>query len=39
MDRVYRDAAGAARMGEAGYERMLELNISWDHVVDRLTST
>jgi glycosyltransferase involved in cell wall biosynthesis len=39
FDRLRHDPATARQMGEAGYERMQELHISWDHVVSRLTST
>ena len=37
MDRLYADKAHAQRMGEAAHERMLELNITWDHVIRCLT--
>jgi glycosyltransferase involved in cell wall biosynthesis len=38
IDGLYADPAGARRMGEAGYERMGDLNISWPHVIERLTA-
>jgi glycosyltransferase involved in cell wall biosynthesis len=38
MDRLYDDRGLAARMGEANFRRISELNIDWGHVVDRLTS-
>ena len=36
MDGLQRDPGLARRMGEAGYERLQAMNISWDHVIDRL---
>ena len=36
MDGLRRDPGLAHRMGEAGYERLQAMNISWDHVIDRL---
>ena len=38
MDRLYRDRALAARMGEANQERLREMKIDWNHVVEALTS-
>ena len=38
MDRLAADRGLARRLGEAGFERMGELRISWDHVVERLTA-
>jgi glycosyltransferase involved in cell wall biosynthesis len=38
MDRLYDDRGLAARIGEANFRRISELNISWDHVVGRLIS-
>jgi glycosyltransferase involved in cell wall biosynthesis len=37
LDRLFQDKARARRMGEAGYERMQALGLSWDQVIDRLT--
>jgi glycosyltransferase involved in cell wall biosynthesis len=37
MDALFQDKGRARRMGEAGYERMQALGISWDRVIDRLT--
>jgi glycosyltransferase involved in cell wall biosynthesis len=38
FDTLYRDRALAERMGAANADRVRELNIDWDHVVDRLLS-
>lgn len=38
MDRMWRDPRRAAQMGMAGRERYDQLGISWDHVVEVLTS-
>jgi glycosyltransferase involved in cell wall biosynthesis len=38
FDTLYRDRELAARMGAAHAGRIRELNIDWDHVVDRLLS-
>ena len=38
FDRLRRNPAAARDMGEAGYERMRDLHITWDHVVSRLTA-
>jgi glycosyltransferase involved in cell wall biosynthesis len=38
MDRLYLDRAMAQRMGEAGRQRIAQLGISWDHVVEKLLS-
>lgn len=36
FDQLYEDRALAERMGNAGRERMIQLDISWDRVVNRL---
>jgi glycosyltransferase involved in cell wall biosynthesis len=36
FDTLYRDRASAKRLGERARERMLELGISWDTVIERL---
>jgi len=36
FDRLYEDRALAERMGEASFARRAELNIGWEHVLDRL---
>jgi glycosyltransferase involved in cell wall biosynthesis len=36
LDELAADPAAARRMGHAGRRRMDELNISWDHVVERM---
>lgn len=36
FDQLYEDRALAERMGVAGKDRMAELGISWDHVIDRM---
>ena len=36
FDQLFEDRAMAERMGVAGLQRMVELGISWDHVVDRM---
>jgi glycosyltransferase involved in cell wall biosynthesis len=38
FDILFRDRLSARRMGEANLERMAELKIDWDHVVERLTA-
>jgi glycosyltransferase involved in cell wall biosynthesis len=38
FDRLRGDPAAARRMGEAGFARMRDLQISWDHVVAKLTT-
>jgi glycosyltransferase involved in cell wall biosynthesis len=38
MDRLFEDKPGARRMGEAGYELVKTLQISWDHVIETLTT-
>lgn len=38
MDRLYADRALAARLGEAGHERLRELKIDWNHVVESIVS-
>lgn len=37
MDNLYEDARSAQRMGAAGLELVLSLNLTWDHVVKMLT--
>ncbi len=37
LDRLYSDKAAAEKMGRAGYEKMLSLNISWENVIRRMT--
>jgi glycosyltransferase involved in cell wall biosynthesis len=36
MDRLYADRELARRMGGEGVERMRELGVDWDHVIERL---
>lgn len=36
IDMLYNDKARAVAMGEAGYKRMIDMNISWDYVIDCL---
>jgi glycosyltransferase involved in cell wall biosynthesis len=38
LDELYADRATARAMGEAGYQRMDELGISWEHVVGAFTA-
>lgn len=38
FDRLYEDRELARSLGEAGHENMRRLQISWDHVVERLTA-
>lgn len=38
MDQLYADRALAKRMGEAGQQRITDLDITWDHVVEKLLS-
>ena len=38
FDRLRADPEAARRLGEAGFARMQELRISWDHVVQKLTA-
>jgi glycosyltransferase involved in cell wall biosynthesis len=38
MNRLWRDRAAAARMGEEGYRVIRHKRIDWDHVVESLTS-
>jgi glycosyltransferase involved in cell wall biosynthesis len=38
MDRLYADRSMAQRMGEAGRQRIAELGISWDRVIEKLLS-
>jgi glycosyltransferase involved in cell wall biosynthesis len=38
MDELYRDRKRARAMGEAGRRLLERLNISWNHVVERLTA-
>lgn len=36
FDRLYRDRALAAKMGQAARDTVAQLKINWDHVIDRL---
>lgn len=36
FDQIMQDAAQAEKMGQAGHARYTGMNISWDHVVERL---
>jgi glycosyltransferase involved in cell wall biosynthesis len=38
FDELYEDRTRAAAMGTAGFERIAELGINWDHVIGRLLS-
>jgi glycosyltransferase involved in cell wall biosynthesis len=38
LDELWSDRGRAARMGERAYETLQTLNISWDYVLERLTS-
>jgi len=38
MDRLYADRASAGRMGRANLERLGELKIDWNHVVEAMTT-
>ena len=38
MDRLCLDKAEARRRGEAGYARIRELNITWQHVAEMLAA-
>lgn len=38
MDRLYMDRALAGQLGRGAAERVRDLKISWEHVVDRITS-
>jgi glycosyltransferase involved in cell wall biosynthesis len=38
MESLWSDRPRAARMGEAAYQTLQELNINWDYVVDHFTS-
>jgi glycosyltransferase involved in cell wall biosynthesis len=38
MDALFMDKHNARRMGEAGYELVQSLKISWDHVIESLTT-
>jgi glycosyltransferase involved in cell wall biosynthesis len=38
MDRLYADRALAGRLGEGSHERLRELNIDWNHVVESIVS-
>jgi glycosyltransferase involved in cell wall biosynthesis len=38
MDQLFKDKSSARRMGEAGYELVHTLRISWDHVIENLTT-
>jgi glycosyltransferase involved in cell wall biosynthesis len=37
MDRMFRDKQQAKRMGEAGYDLVETLKITWDNVIEKLT--
>ena len=37
FERIMQDTSSAEKMGQAGLARYLSMNISWDHVVERLT--
>ena len=39
FDRLYEDRAATERMGERSAARRAELNISWEHTIDRLLGT
>jgi len=36
MDKLYYNRALVKKMGEAGYEKLIAMNISWDNVVKKL---
>ena len=36
MDKLYYNRALVKKMGEAGYEKLISMNISWDNVIKRL---
>jgi glycosyltransferase involved in cell wall biosynthesis len=36
MDKLYYSKGLAKQMGEAGYEKLISMNISWDNVIQRL---
>ena len=36
IDQWYKDKALACKMGESGYQTMIEKNIDWDYVIDKL---
>jgi glycosyltransferase involved in cell wall biosynthesis len=38
LDALWSDRGRAVRMGERGHQTLRELNISWDYVLERLTS-
>ncbi|MEW6003021.1 MAG: glycosyltransferase family 4 protein, partial [Nitrospirota bacterium] len=38
MDHLYADKKGSKAMGESGYKRLCELNLSWDNVIETLLS-
>ncbi len=38
MDRLFLDRELARRMGQAAQDRVRELKINWDHVIERLTA-
>lgn len=38
MDRLFADKSQAARMGQAGYELALSMNLTWQHVIEVLTA-
>jgi len=37
MDDLFNYRSVAARMGQTGYEKLTSMNITWDHVVEKLT--
>ena len=37
MDRLFYDKTAARKMGEAGFDRLLSLDITWENVIKRLT--
>ncbi len=37
VDSLFNDRAMAVKMGRAGYQKLSSMNISWDHVVEKLT--
>lgn len=38
MDRLYNNRCKAQKLGENGYDKLIALNISWDYVIERLTT-
>ena len=39
LDRIYEDKQKARSMGERGREKLLAMNITWQHVVDKIISS